>query len=269
MPHTKIKKYPPSFTIADLENRPHPPNRPGRIYSPIISPEEAFLSVKPYTDYMAAHQPKKAPGTDTIATLVQALGAIAAINAVYKQITGHGIGGVAGGKGGAAGGGGLLSDLFGGLKGIAHATGLDSYLGNIFGTSPNDAGPLFGGSQRLQVPQGEGMSGRNGIESIEDILGPISGDGRARGGNTTSGASGSSFGSSSGDADQNQDLEQELENVDQVTQGGFGTGPSAIPGIGEEAPIAEPNMSYLPENYTPDFEPTSIDASDSVDGFVI
>lgn len=53
--------------------------------APILSPQEAILSVKPFVDYYREHAPKGGKGAATIASVVQALGGISGIGGLIKQ----------------------------------------------------------------------------------------------------------------------------------------------------------------------------------------
>lgn len=62
-----------------------PQNRPGRIYSPVLSPEEALLSVKPYFDFYKQNYPIKGRGASRGATsIVEGIGAITGIAGAYN-----------------------------------------------------------------------------------------------------------------------------------------------------------------------------------------
>lgn len=99
-------------TPPDQGPFPQHQNKPGRIYSPILSPEEALLSVQPYFDYLHQHYPKpKGANLSFVSSLAQAAGTISAVAGAYKSAND-----VSGGK--------LGSWIEGGLKGVSEALGM-------------------------------------------------------------------------------------------------------------------------------------------------
>lgn len=65
-------------------------NKPGRIYSPIISPQEALLSVKPFFDYYKDTYPgaQRKPSSlrEGISTGIQILGGATALGGLYNSV---------------------------------------------------------------------------------------------------------------------------------------------------------------------------------------
>lgn len=97
-----------------------PANRPGRIYSPVISPEEALLSVKPFFDFYKANYPVRKPSSSLKngATAAQIIGGVTAGAGLYNTVnkaTNSGLGDFITGLG--SGVRGLYDDIFGGEDG--------------------------------------------------------------------------------------------------------------------------------------------------------
>lgn len=69
-------------TAGDVPAEGQPQNKPGRIYSPVLSPEEALLSVQPYFDYYRAKfpTPKKSSGVKLASNITSGLGIFSALN---------------------------------------------------------------------------------------------------------------------------------------------------------------------------------------------
>ena len=61
-------------------------NRPGRIYSPILSPEEAMLSVQPYFDWYRQNVKKPKKTSSTAATISGGLQAVTGVIGLYNQL---------------------------------------------------------------------------------------------------------------------------------------------------------------------------------------
>jgi hypothetical protein len=61
-------------------------NRPGRIYSPVVSPEEAMLSVQPFFDYYERNRPRSPVPSQSIPNLAQGAAIAAGAAGLYGTI---------------------------------------------------------------------------------------------------------------------------------------------------------------------------------------